>query len=527
MNSFLTAVRQHDTYTENGAVSHSTSGDSFLDYFSKAGTYRDRAQSDVDADISRLWAESPIMTLQMLFYLRMVTRKTRGFREETDTVQKGQGARDEFRKGISWVARYHGDILNKNLWLIPVVGCWKDIWHPTLIDVLDERAVIELIKQGLESKTHRDLLAKYLPKIRSSSNTHNDRHKRLNRFARTLCSALGWTERHYRKFKSSGKAHTFQRAMSQGKWNQLDFSKISGKALFNLVTSKGRDDKLTVIQRHGLEDKYIQWIKNQPTAKFTGYVYELGSKVKPYQNLPLAEKITIDKQFDGLIELAKQDEGGLKGNIWCALDTSGSMGHPPVAKGITPYDVCVSLGIFFSTLNEGAFKDHVVMFDETSKTLKLKGSFVDKMKQIQKTFAFGGTNFQSVIDEIVRVRKKNLKIPVEDYPQTLLVVSDMQFNDTQTPETNYEMAMRKLREVGLPDIQIIWWQVTGRTQDVPSLSTDAGVVMLSGFDGSVLSLILGGEQVTIDASTGEKRKLNPYEQMLKALNQQILKKVRV
>ena len=34
---------------------------------------------------------------------------------------------------------------------------------------------------------------------------------------------------------------------------------------------------------------------------------------------------TINKQFDGLIETAKSDTGGIKGNVLCALDTSGSM----------------------------------------------------------------------------------------------------------------------------------------------------------------------------------------------------------
>lgn len=526
MNSFLTAVSQYDTYTENGALSHSTSGDTFLDYFSKSGAYRDRSQSDVDADVSRMWAESPIMTLQMLFYLRMVTRKTKGL-FESDTVQKGQGARDEYRKAMSWVARYHGDVLNENLWLMPIVGCWKDLWHPTLIDVLDQDKVMGLIKMGLDDKYNRDLLAKYLPKIRSASNTHNDRHKRLNQFARSVCSSLGWTEKMYRKFKSSGEAHAFQRVMSQGLWDQLDFNRISGKALLNLATNKGRDDQLTVLQRHGLEDRYINWLKKQPTAKFTGYVYELGAKIPGYGNtLSLAEKITLDKQFDGLIELAKKDQGGLNGNIWCALDTSGSMSEP-VTTGVTAYDVCVSLGVFFSTLNTGAFKDHVIMFDNESSKLKLNGTFTDKMTQIRSaSIAWGGTNFQSVIDEIVRVRKSNPNIPVEDYPTTLLVVSDLQFNCSGSTETNYQTAMRKLREVGLPEIQVIWWQVTGRTKDVPSLSTDAGTVMISGFDGSILTLILGGEQDTIDASTGETRKLNAYEQMLKALNQEILKQVR-
>ena len=74
-NAFLVAVQKHDTYTENGAVSHSTTGDALVDYFAKAATYRNRDQADVDADISRCWAQSPKITLQIILYTRMITRK--------------------------------------------------------------------------------------------------------------------------------------------------------------------------------------------------------------------------------------------------------------------------------------------------------------------------------------------------------------------------------------------------------------------------------------------------------------------
>ena len=38
-------------------------------------------------------------------------------------------------------------------------------------------------------------------------------------------------------------------------------------------------------------------------------------------------------------------------------------------------NVCMSLGIYFSTLNEGAFHKNVIMFDSTSRVKQLSGSF--------------------------------------------------------------------------------------------------------------------------------------------------------
>ena len=529
-NSFVEEVTSNDAYTENGALSHSTTGDLTLDYFAKAGTYRNRTEVEVNGDIAGAWNENPLMALKTMFYLRTVTRKSKGF-FESDKVQKGQGVRDEFIKLMKWMENNHEDVLYKNLWLVPVVGTWKDLWYDSaesgFFHYINPVEVYRLVEKGLKDEYNRGLIAKYLPRIRSHSNVKNERHARLNDWAKGLCDYLGWSQKDYRKFKSNpeNSAHLFQRIMCDGMWDNLDFSAISGKALFNMMSQKGKDGK-SVFQRHGLEDKYVAWLKTQPTAKFTGYVYELFKEV--YKPMSLPQKITFDKQFDGLVELAKQDEGGLKGNVWCALDTSGSMGSM-VNDNTTAYDVCVSLGIFFSALNEGAFKDHVVMFDNTSRVLKLKGSFTEKAQQIiRHSTAWGSTNFQSVIDEIVRVRKANPNIPVSDFPETLLVVSDMQFNPVGgNTETNYKAAMKKLAAVGLDNINIIWWWVTGRGRDYTNKSQDEGVTMLGGFDPSTIQLILGGEMETVDEVTGKVRKLTPMEQMVKVLDQEVLNQLKV
>lgn len=533
-NPFLQALMQHNTYTENGALSNSSTGVALLDYFAKAGTYRDRELKEVYKDMGNIWGENPLVALQILFYLRTVTRSVKGF-FESEKVQRGQGARDEFRKAIGWVAKYQPTIFYQNMWLIPVLGCWKDLWHEDVLAVVaDREKIYALIQQGIADEYNRDLVAKYLPKIRSAKQTYNDRHKLLNQFAHGLCAFLGWDARQYRLFKSSGKAHVFQHFMKEGLWDKLDFGRIAGKALFQMVNVRGKDQK-TVLERHGLETRYLAWLETQPVARYTGYVHELFKSMYPNNNygqpkISLVQRNTLNKQFDGLIALAKQNSGGLKENVWSALDVSGSMTWEKVdAKGTTPYDICLSLGVFFATLNEGAFHKQVIAFSDQSKAMQLSGTFVDMCQQVAQCGGWGSTNFQSVIDEIVRIRTKNPNIPVADFPTTILVVSDMQFNpaDGSNTKTNYELAMSKLAKVGLPKVKIIWWWVTGRAKDFPSKLSDAGVTMIGGFDGSIISLIVGGETTTVDKVTGEVRQLNAYENMLKALDQEALHQVKL
>lgn len=534
-NAFTQALTKHDARTWNQAISNSTSGDTIVDYFAKCGSYRGRTIEEVSQSMANIFANDPELALKVMFYNRLITRKIKGL-VDTDTVQRGQGQKDEFIKSLAWLENNQPDLLYKNLWMIPVIGTWHDLWYDSPASkfyyYVDPKIVYQLVKRGLGDEYNRGLIAKFLPKIRSRRNIKNDRHRRLNEWARGLCRYLGWSEKEYRQFKSSpdNLAHQWQRYACKGEWNAIDFNAIPGKALFKLITHRGKDGK-TSIERHGLEQKFLKWIKEQGIAKFTGYPYELYNAAKGSRNL--VQTYTYDAQFEGLIELAQQNVKPevLKRGVFCALDTSGSMsasyGMGPA--NIAPIDVCVGLGIYFSSLLQGAFKDHVIMFNNESRILKLKGTFCQKVDQIaRQSIAWGGTNFQSVIDEIVRVRQQNPQIPVEDYPEILLCVSDMQYNCTGTIETNYEMLMRKLASVGLPPITCVWWQVNGIfTEDVPSTIDDPGTVLISGMDGAIVTAILGGQEEVIDKQTGEKRKLNPYEQMIKALDQEILNRVQV
>lgn len=533
MNKFIHQASSYDALTQNGAVSHSTSGSPVLDYFYKVGTARNRPLETVFADFSRAYGENPLEALKVMFYNRMITRKPKGFFESEES-QKGQGNRDEFVKCLKWLEISHPNVLKANLWLVPVVGCWKDLWHDSAASKFhhytDPKQVYALVERGLADNFNKHLLAKFLPKYRSKSNCKNDRHKRVNQWVNGLCQHLKWTQAQYRKFKSNPEhtAHNYQRVMSAKLWDELNFNLIPGKALFNMIGRKGKDG-VGVFERHSQVERYIKWAEGRGTIQFTGYVYELYAKARKASSL--IQKMTFDRQFEHLVSHARNADGssGIKGNVWCALDTSGSMTSEISDTKTTAYDVCVSLGIFFSALNEGSFKDNVIMFDSTSRKLKLSGTFTDKCTQVPEG-AMGSTNFQSVIDEIVRVRQQNPEIPVEDYPQTLLVVSDMQFNPTSNyyskfdenkSKTNYEVAMQKLEKVGLPKMQVIWWNVnTSYGKDVPSKMNDTGVSLLSGFDGSTIQLILGGDS---EKKLGKKAsELTPEDSMKLALDQVVL-----
>ena len=536
-------------FTENGAISYATAGKELIDQFGHAGTAIGRPIETVWVEQSALWAENPEMALRFPFYLRLVTRKVKvSENTKTETVQKGAGLRDESLKRILWIAKNYPEVFEKNAWLLPVVGSWKDFW--TLMLLADENNVelnhvflYSVMAAALDDATQCDLIRKYMPAIRSTAKCKTGRAMFLNSYAKEFAEFLGLTAKQYRKMKASGTAHDFQKLICSRSYADIDWNTIPGKALTNLISGNFLDN-------HGLADSYMKWVMSQPTVKFTGYVYELGRKADALLPRRYSQKQTIsnlatihtlNKQFDGLIELAKKDAGGLKGNVLCGLDTSASMASQiEGVPGLTSYDVCVSLGIYFAELNEGYYHNKVAMFDNVSTMMKLSGTFCDKWSAIRNaTTAWGGTNFQSLIDLLVRERRAHPSIPECEFPQTLLVVSDMQFNPSGTysyrpqygrleEKTNIDAALAKLRTVFseefVENFKFVWWYCASRDgagHDVPATMDHGGNYLFSGFDGSIVTLLLSGEE---DKKDGKP--LTMEEMVVKALSQEIFSFVR-
>lgn len=503
--------------TWNGAISYCTTGTNelgaCLDYWSKSGLYVNRDQSAVDADMSKIFADNKSVALMILFGLRLITRKTN--HPDIKEIQTGYGRRDEFYKSIIWLNKNYPELLYRNIHLIPVFGCWKDFLNEPLIDVFDRNKVYELCGSNLDNQ----LLLKYLPKIRSKGEIRSERDKKRSDWAKGFCTFLNIDHRDYRKMKSAGLAHIWQKQMGHRQWNDINFNGVPGKAMFLHITQKGRKDKQTVFERHGQVARLQEWAEAQKTVKFNGYPYEL-TKAAMKGETNIVQKTILNKQFESLLETFKDHD---LGNVLCAVDTSGSMSWTNV-NGVTPLDVCLSLGMVFSSLNVGYFKNIIAGFAATSHIVKLEGSFVDRVEQIKSIHAMGSTNFQSVIDLLIKTRTDFPDIPLSDFPETLLVVSDMQFNPTKgNTATNYERAMEKLHSVGLENMRIIWWQVNGHTTDFPAQMDDKGVYIVGGFDPANLKSLLGLNEETKKnpVNKEEKQKETPKDGLLNFLKQPI------
>ena len=535
-NAFIKAAKfRAYSVTENGATALATTGSILVDQFGKAGNFRGRPIDAVFYDMDKLWEENPQSALRFPFYLRLITRKTRIDKGvKTEKVQKGQGARDEAFKRLLWLARFHKDEFARNIAILPIVGSWKDMWALLYYDItegthaIDENLIFSLLKLGLENELHVDLVKKFMPRIKSSSKCNTEWTLNMNMFAKRFAKYLRVPYTKYNKLKASGTAHDFQKLICNGKYEELDWNKIPGRALSLLASGN-------FLKRHNLVNSYQDWIDKQDVAPFVGYPCELYKRFRNMSSLSYTLSKTIDKQFDGLVKKAEADEKVTE-NVLVGLDTSGSM--MTQIKGLSNYsciDMAVSLALFFAKLNKGAFHNKVMMFDNVSTPFDLPSeSFTTNAKALPHV-GCGGTNFQSIIDELVKIRVQNPQIPLEEYPKTILVVSDMQFNPisrnwgwtsipiTEKP-TNAEYSRNKLKEVFpsefVDSMKFVWWDCAGRGTNTYEGESDNGQdFFFSGFDGSILTFLIGAEE---KENTTQSTKLTAEDVALNALNQEIL-----
>lgn len=544
-NSFVREALKvsNETVSGNGALKYSTSGNAFVDNFASISKFKEpRTYAEVAKDMQYLWSINPTLTVKLALYIRLITRKSQVVGpdnkvETMEEVQRGQGLRNEGIMRMLWLAVNHKNSFKANLPLFIAAGSWKDIITMMNLDLqyhgwsgrkLDWKFLRSILQAGLINPNTSQLVRKYLPTIRTTSKC-----KTLESQADTIIGrwlARSWfpnpdnalSYKQYRKLKSDGTAHSWQQLISKQLYDQINFNQIAGRALALLVGSK-------FLQNHNLVEKYSKWIESKPTAKFTGFVFELfrplgnGYRLKHIE--PYKES-TINAQFAQLVKTGKE---GVNTNskLLVVRDTSSSMTN--IANGCTmsSYDIAKSMALYFSEFLTGPFANSFAEFANTCVLHQWNGKTpVDKYVNDRRE-AYGSTNFQSVIDLFIDLKAKG--VPEKDFPTGILCVSDGEFNICEDiTSSNFNTAISKLRSAGfskeyVDNFKIILWDIPndyyGRPRTKFEDFADApNFFYMSGYDPAAVAFILG---------TGEFKATprNAEELFATAMNQELLNRV--
>lgn len=537
-NIFTREKFKHDhlTFSGNGSIKLTTTGNPFIDDFASLSKYRVlRDPQDIFNTMEILWNKDRLLTLKETFYLRLITRDTRllGSNKKIG-VQIGTGLKHEFIYRLMWIADKSPKVFVKNIYLIPTVGSWYDIFQLLRIyySYSDKgnfpiNEIYKFIYDNLENSNEKDLIKKYLPTIKSKSHNKTMRNY-INtmigkHIAKDLYDTTNSLER-YRQLKASGNAHEWEQKISQQAYNQIDFSKISGRALSLLTTSK-------FLENHNLEGRFKDWILKQPVAKFTGYPYELFGKStdKDYK------KTLINKQFLTLINQAPK----AKANFIGVVDTSGSMDSDVPGTNVTAKQIALSMALYLSYIMEGQFSKTWLEFNSKVTIHSLQGKTpLEQFSNMNRAYYNGSTNFLGVAELFVALKKANFYSD-DKFPTGIVCFSDGEFDESYPNcRTSYETTLTTVdlfkdvllkggfSENFVNNFTIILWDIPDSYYEVPtpkfeSLATDFNIFHMSGLDPAGLSFILGTE------TKDKPMPRTPDELFETAMHQEILDKIKL
>jgi len=546
-------AREHHTYSENGSDKYTTSGNVFLDDFAMLSKYKEpRDLDNIFETMDKLWSHDALRTLQLTVFLRMITRKTVLFNGDKLSTQRGQGLKHEFIGRLLWLANKHTSTFKKNLQYFVVAGSWKDVFDLMRYDLsyngkehpmLPWEFMMEFISDGLESESQSNLVKKYLPQIYCAKQC-NTLQKQCNavigrRIARFLFGEPKDNNdkirisTEYRKVKTSGSAHDWQKKIAQRDYVHINWDTVAGRALQKLINSK-------FLENHNLEEIFSNWMLKQDTAKFTGYAYELfkdggyGRDGKDYIIKTLYPKAyqreLTNKQFLQLIDVAKKDMNRQTGFI-VAMDVSGSMtGKIAGSTTMSAYSVARAMALYFSYLLKGKFANTYLAFSDTVVIDMFQGKNpLEKYYNGYYKYNACNTNFFQIAQLFGQLKKKGC--PESEFPSGVIVVSDGEF-DRQTGdwnttgvsdwhsrcnasrETVFEAFKSHLLKCGfskeyVDNFKMVLWDIPNgyyrnSTPKFEALANTPNIFHMSGFDPAGIAFLTGTKQVQSIPRTPEE-----------------------
>jgi hypothetical protein len=511
--------------TWNGAISNpspdasnETAGRLALFFKSVRGL----TDSQLEEYLTKAYTENPRDTFLIAFHIR--------------DCRGGKGERDIGRKALRWLSR-DKERFRSIIQYIAEYGRWDDYLtliqpilipkpsrkinylstenpkikkkQDTFVKVTDTELINELI-QFFASQLEKDiqdmnegkpctLAAKWAP-------TENCSLDRKYDVVSKIIKVLKVSKRNYRKqYLAPLRAYlkVVERYMCHKNWEAIDYSAVPSCAMKRLKKAFAKNDP----------NRFEEW-----KAKLTkGEVKVNAKQLYPHELIREVYNSVCDEvseaQWKVLVEETKKLGNFEKSLV--LVDVSGSMGCMS-SNSFEPIHVSVALGLIISECAQGPLQNHIITFHENPTFYKIEGNSLKKRIDHLCNAPWGGnTNFQSIFDLILD-KAKNFELKQEDMPQTLYILSDMQFDaaiSDNCNKTNYQAVLDKYKEAGYQPPKIIFWNLSGKSNDFPCTTNDFGTVMISGFSTAILKSIL---------SLGM---FNPYQAMRETIDAERYKSV--
>lgn len=473
----------NQTYTQNYDLAYKSTLNYNLDFFALASSLRNEEYKDypkLKELLDRAYTEDKILAIKNIFFLR--------------DVRNGNKERDLGRFALTYVANNDPKVFKKIIPYIAEIGRWDDLVQ-ILCATQQEKAKKDIAKvlykqlqKDVKSKTPT-LLAKWLPTV--------DAGKKANAQAKIIVKQMNIDKYVYHRMVKDirKKLNLLETKIVEENFEKIDYSKVASQAMLknkSLFLNKDSD--------HFKE--YLKDLKNNKITAKTQTItppqlVKQALRQPIIQNFRLNESLT--KEEKNFINLNWRDlkRDYTDKNIIVVRDGSASMwGNPIIAAS--------ALAIYSSECLKGQFKDSFITFSSRPELVefpKNAKTLTDKIQFLQSFDDWSTTDIEKVYNTIL---KASIGIPKGEQIDTIVIVSDMQFNyvESSEKESTYENAKRKFEEQNVKFPHIVFWNVDCKTISTPASNND-NVSLVSGF-----STELFEEIIKNDVKSPEERMLN-------------------
>lgn len=503
MNKLLNGMKNeaNKTVTWNGSPAFKSTKSAVLDLFALGPNARAMDATRLNDMIRDAMYENEELAIRAIFYAA--------------DVRGGQGSRDVMRAAIKFLVERYPAQARELIALIPEYTRWDMVYEfvGTPLE-RDAFAVLKAeVKDAIKNKRN-SLVFKWLKSVNTSS-------EESNKLGRMTAKAFGMNERDYRKMLSQYRAElgVVEVEMSADQWNEIDFSKLPSRAgflykeAFKRHTPEKYDSFVHAVVASAMDETAPKVKMNMDVV----YPHEIVSKYRQSgstggRGWGGGEGMQITKTDMALEAMWKSLPNYMENkpfNCLVMADISGSMFSPLDRKTNTQcIDMSVALAIYMAEHTQGAFRNHYITFTNSPRLVELndKMTLREKINLVYRTDVGYDTNIDAAFKMILDTAKRN-RLSQVDMPDSILLVSDMQFNCGSIPQPNFKTWKQAFEAAGYKLPQIVFWQVTA-PENVPVTADELGAALVGGASATSIRFVLTQELIT------------PYEAMLRVITRE-------
>lgn len=487
VNNNNTTRTQNQALTANGGATLASSLNPLVDMFFMIGSLRTKDLGQYKAQFDAAYAANSTLALQMILWAR--------------DIRGGAGERNTPRELLKYLEVKHPEDVLRIIPVLSEFGRWDDllIFKTKAAKELAYSKIAEALREG------NGLCAKWMPRVYKfkknaqgvvdMNTVANKNRSQSNAIARDIMNVMGLNERQYRKLLSS-MSNTVEQKMCSNDWNDIDYSKLPSVASSRYLPAFMKHD----------EERYREYLDSLTKGETkvnaaTLFPYDVlknlvGTGNYYSRKAPTAEQVKLGiQQWEALTNLMGDN------SVLPMVDTSGSMSGYNVTNNLTVQDVAVSLGLYVSTKQTGAFQNMWLNFSTNPKLKELvTGTIADKAYDLYHNHGSdwdGSTNVEAAFNLVLSTAVRH-QVPQDQMPKVLMIFSDMEFNGSggrNWNKTAFETAKAKFARAGYDLPTVVFWNLNARANNNPVRFDEAGTALVSGFSPNIIPAILSGKAV--------------------------------